>query len=98
MSNARSRCITSEVDDFAMKIAVQFFGVTRRLAGRDALELELTAPATVRDALIALGRHHIELAHELPRCACARGDAIVYRDAALADGDELALLPPVAGG
>ena len=81
-----------------MKIAVQFFGVTRRLAGCEAQQLELSEPATVRDALIALGRHHRELARELPRCACARGDSIVYRDAALADGDELALLPPVAGG
>ncbi len=81
-----------------MKIAVQCFGVTRRLAGTDVLELQLPERATVRDALVALGTERIELAAALPRCACARGDSIIYRETPLYDGDELALLPPVAGG
>lgn len=95
MSSARSRCTTSEAE---LKIAIQCFGITRRLSGADTLELELPEAATVRDALTALGARHLDLASVLPQCACARGDAIVYRDTALHHGDELALLPPVAGG
>ncbi len=81
-----------------MKIAVQCLGVTGRLAGAAVLELQLPERATVRDALQALGSERIALAEALPRCACARGDSIIYRETPLHDGDELALLPPVAGG
>lgn len=81
-----------------MRIAIQCFGLTRRLAGSEVLELDLPDAATVRDALALLGTRHLDLAEVLPRCACALGEHIVYRDTALAHGDELALLPPVAGG
>lgn len=81
-----------------MRIAIQCFGLTRRLSGAEVLELDLPEAATVREALSLLGTHHRDLAAVLPRCACALGDQIVYRDTALSHGDELALLPPVAGG
>ncbi len=81
-----------------MQIAVQCFGVTARLAGRSRLAIEVAPPATVADALAVLADQHEALAPTLPRCACARGDQIILRETPLADGDEIALLPPVAGG
>ncbi len=81
-----------------MRIAVQCFGVTQRLAGASMLSLELQGAATVADALDQLAERYQALAPTLPRCACARGDRIVLRETPLRDGDEIALLPPVAGG
>ncbi|MDP9140685.1 MAG: MoaD/ThiS family protein [Pseudomonadota bacterium] len=81
-----------------MRIAVQCFGITQRLAGASLLSLELNDAATVADALDRLGERYQALAPSLPRCACARGDQIILRETQLQDGDEIALLPPVAGG
>ncbi|MDP9142302.1 MAG: MoaD/ThiS family protein [Pseudomonadota bacterium] len=74
-----------------MQIAVQCYGVTSRLAGASSLMLQLAESSALADRYQAL-------APTLPRCACALGDVIVKRTAMLNDGDELALLPPVAGG
>lgn len=81
-----------------MQVRVECCGVTARLAGATSVQMTLPANATVRDLFALLSEHSAEFAEVLARCACARGDAIVPRGTALADGDELALLPPVAGG
>jgi molybdopterin converting factor small subunit len=81
-----------------MHVLVHCCGLTGRLIGAGTLRLELPAQATVRDLFALLSQRSTELAQALARCACARGDSIVPRGTALADGDELALLPPVAGG
>jgi molybdopterin converting factor subunit 1 len=80
-----------------MKIEVSFWGVTRRLAGTDRLELDLPEASTV-DALADRLAQHGELAAEMERCAFAIGDTLVPRSHALNEGDELAVLPPVSGG
>ncbi len=73
-------------------------GASARLAGASALTVTLPEAATVRDLFALLSDRSSEWSALLGRCACARGDAIVSRGTVLADGDELALLPPVAGG
>lgn len=80
-----------------MKIDVSFWGVTRRLAGADALALELPDAATVEQAATLLAQRG-ELGAELERCAFAVGNALVPRTHALSEGDQLAVLPPVSGG
>lgn len=80
-----------------MRIEVRFWGVTRRLAGCEALALDLAPEATVSDAIERLAAHG-GLAQELDRCAFAIGSSLVARTHELADGDELAVLPPVSGG
>lgn len=80
-----------------MKIAVSFWGVTRRLAGTDRLELDLPAASTVEVLADRLAQHG-DLAAEMERCAFAIGDALVPRTHVLDEGDELAVLPPVSGG
>jgi len=81
-----------------MQVRLECCGASARLAGASTLSVTLPAAATVRDLFALLSDRSGEWAELLARCACARGDAIVPRSTALADGDELALLPPVAGG
>lgn len=81
-----------------MQVSVECCGATARLAGVSRLAVKLPESATVRDLFAHLSERNAELAELLARCACARGDAIVPRGTVLAEGDELALLPPVAGG
>ena len=81
-----------------MQVSVECCGAAARFAGAERLNVTLAEAATVRDLFTQLSRHSSEFAELLARCACARGDSIVPRSTVLADGDELALLPPVAGG
>lgn len=81
-----------------IEVRVQCFGPARRLAGDEWLSVQLGEPATVADALAALAQRGDEFAALLRQCAVALGDEIVRRTHPLAAGDEIALLPPVAGG
>jgi len=82
-----------------MRIRVRLFAILRERAGRAELDLDLPEGATASDALAAvaadtgLGR----IAEEMPLGFAINRE---YRDGAatLADGDELALIPPVSGG
>ena len=80
-------------------ITVRLFAMLRERAGRDALELELPAGATVADALDELRDHDGlgDLLNRLPiRTAVNR--EYVSTEIALSAGDELAVIPPVSGG
>lgn len=81
-----------------MQVSVECCGATARLAAAERLTVTLPEAATVRDLFAQLSEHSTEFADLLARCACARGDTIVARGTVLTEGDELALLPPVAGG
>jgi molybdopterin synthase catalytic subunit len=81
-----------------MRVRVMLFGAVREDAGEKELSLGLAEGATVAD-LRAL------LAQELPlvgrygdRLAVSVNQELVDAETPLADGDEVALLPPVSGG
>jgi MoaE-MoaD fusion protein len=74
-------------------VRVRLFAVLRERAGRDELELELPEGARVRDALERVG----DVAGGL-RVVMAVNREYADPDAPLAQGDELALIPPVSGG
>jgi molybdopterin converting factor subunit 1 len=83
----------------AMEVEVRLFAVFRERAGRDRLALELPEGATVADALSAAAREPglDELLPRMPtRVAVNREYA--GEDTVIAEGDELALIPPVSGG
>lgn len=84
--------------ELALRVTVECCGVTRRLIGAERLSLVFDEGSTVQTVFDSLAIRSTELADVLTRCACARGDTIVPRSTRLADSDELALLPPVAGG
>ena len=81
-----------------MRVRVLFFALYRDLAGRSEIELELEAPATAGEAVTRLRSMGRGLARLPDRPAVAVNQEYARLDAVLDDGDELALLPPVAGG
>jgi molybdopterin synthase catalytic subunit len=76
-----------------MKVAVKLFAALREQAGLRERELELADGARVDDVWPALG-----LGEEPRGLVYAVNRAYVERGAPLADGDEVALIPPVSGG
>jgi MoaE-MoaD fusion protein len=82
----------------SVQIRIRLFAVQRELAGTREVVVELADGATVDDAWLALVARHPVLAPGRPSVRFARNGA--YADAAtpLADGDEVAMIPPVSGG
>jgi molybdopterin synthase catalytic subunit len=81
-----------------MRVHVLYFAVFREQLARDAEDLELAAGARVADAIGALADRHPQIARLRGRFRVAVNADFADDDRALADGDELALIPPVAGG
>lgn len=81
-----------------MRIRVRLFAMQRQQLGVRELPLEVPDGATIGDAWTSLAALHPVLAPAGPTLRFARN--AVYADPAdvLRDGDELALIPPVAGG
>ena len=74
-------------------MTVRFFAALREQAGQRERELELADGSRVDDVWPALG-----LGDEPRGLVYAVNRAYVERGAPLADGDEVALIPPVSGG
>ena len=81
-----------------MRVRVLFFGVLKDLAGGSSEDAEFAEGADLRAVL----DHYLA---ELPGMAKMAGSIVVARNHAfaapatkIADGDEIALLPPVSGG
>ncbi|MBL9019477.1 MAG: molybdopterin converting factor subunit 1 [Myxococcales bacterium] len=81
-----------------MRISVLYFAVFREKLGTDGEALELPAGARVGDAVAALAAKHVPIAKLAGKFRVAVNQDFATDDHALADGDELALIPPVAGG
>jgi MoaE-MoaD fusion protein len=76
-----------------MRVTVKLFAALRERAGWSQREIELPAGAALGDVWAELG-----LGDEPPGVAYARNREYAERDVPLADGDEIALIPPVSGG
>ena len=81
-----------------MRVRVLYFAVVRERLGRDEEELELAGGADVASAWRELERRHPGLASLRPVVKLAVNEEFAANDRALADGDVIALIPPVAGG
>jgi MoaE-MoaD fusion protein len=81
-----------------MKIQVLYFAVFRERLGLAEEALELRPGASVSDAIAALAERHPPIAALRGRFRVARNQAFALDHEPLAEGDELALIPPVAGG
>jgi molybdopterin converting factor small subunit len=80
-----------------LTVRVLLFASYADTLGFDAVTLSLEAPATVGDALARL--RSLPGGERLPpRPLCAVNLTHVSPDAPLSGGDELAVLPPLAGG
>ena len=81
------------------RVKVLYFAAVRDLVGRDEEDLELPADTRTIDALSRwLERERPTLAGRLGVVRFARNECFVKGDEALAEGDVVALIPPVAGG
>jgi molybdopterin converting factor subunit 1 len=80
-----------------MPVAVLYFAAAREAAGLAREELAET-PATVADLRGVLVRAHPALARVLPRCRIAVDEEFADDTTPIADGVEIAVVPPVAGG
>lgn len=81
-----------------MRIRVLFFASAREAAGRGEAAVEVPAGARVRDLLDRISREFPAVAVQVPNLRVARNEEFAEAGDALADGDEVALLPPVGGG
>ncbi len=80
-----------------LTVRVLLFASYAEALGLDSIELSFDAPATVSDVLARLralpGGERLP-----PKPLCALNLTHVRSDAPLSRGDELAILPPLAGG
>jgi MoaE-MoaD fusion protein len=79
-------------------IQVLYFAVLRERVGRDSESIELSPTSTVGEARAALAAANPAIAPLLPQVRSAVNREMVGDSHTLCDGDELALIPPVAGG
>jgi len=81
-----------------MRVTVRLFAILRQQAGWRERELELAAGASIDDAWRALVELVPALAASREIVRFARNRQYAQSSEPLADGDELVLIPPVAGG
>ncbi len=81
-----------------IRVRVRLFALQRELAGARELAIELPDGATIEDAWSAVVANHPVLAPGRAFVRFARNAAYASSQTGLADGDEVAVIPPVSGG
>ncbi len=82
-----------------MTITLLYFAAVRELVGKDEERVALPDHVTTVGHLATfLAEHQVALAGRLGSVRFARNETFATNDEALADGDVVALIPPVAGG
>jgi molybdopterin converting factor subunit 1 len=82
----------------SVKVRLLFFAVLRDIAGSDERELALDEGTTPAEVWESLRRSYAKLADYAQPPLIAINESYAAADAVLRDGDELAFIPPVAGG
>lgn len=89
-----------------MTIEVLMFGPARDLAGTDTWVVEMPDGSSLADLIEQVCRHFPKLSPgfeprgdtERPAYRCAVNESFCAPDRALAEGDQVAVIPPVSGG
>ncbi len=82
----------------SLRIRIRLFAIQRELAGTREVAVELPDGARVEAAWEALVARHPVLAPGRPSMRFARNGEYADPTDELADGDEVAMIPPVSGG
>lgn len=82
----------------AMSVSVLFFAAYRDLLGASELSVELSDDATVADLVAELRGRGAPYSSLPERPAVAVNRNYAHMSEALGNGDEVAFIPPVAGG
>lgn len=81
-----------------MPVTVRLFARLREIAGADELQRPADDLGTVRDVWETLTREWPALAPYAASLSCAVNAQYARMTTRVADGDEVAFLPPVSGG
>ena len=81
-----------------MHVIVRLFASHREAAGTDTIHLTMTDGETAADAYARARAAHVALPPSIDGLAFAINREIAGAATRLNDGDEVAVLPPVAGG
>jgi len=81
-----------------MQVTVRINGILARKLGMARLSVRLTAPATIQDLNQQLQSQYPHLSAEIRGTVAVIGGAHQAATAVLQDGQEVALLMPIAGG
>jgi len=81
-----------------MQVTVKLFGSLREATGAKELAVRLPAGARIAELSALLGREHAAFAALAPKLRAAVNQEMAEPERPLTDGDEVAFLPPVAGG
>jgi len=82
----------------ALKVRIRLFAILRERAGWREREIELPAGSRIEDAWQLMVAETPALGSSRESVRFARNRQYATADEPLSDGDELALIPPVAGG
>jgi len=81
-------------------VIIKFFAVMKKLVGRESMEIKISSPTTLRDIL-----NQVEKDVPKIRQIIKEGRSLISINQEMADentivnsGDEIAILPPFAGG
>src|SRR5436305_1898579 len=81
-----------------MRVRVLFFGMLRELVGRPSEEADFPPGADLRSVFDSYAARHPRLRQLAPSIVMARNQEFAQLSTAIAEGDEVAFLPPVSGG
>lgn len=81
-----------------MNVRLLFFAVLRDIAGVDARDLTVSDGTTAREVWQMLRESYPKLSDYVQPPMTAINESYAAPDAVLHEGDELAFIPPVAGG
>ncbi len=82
----------------AVNVRTRFFALYRERIGRDTAEFEVGGGSTVGDLIEVVMREHPGLCPNPSALVAAVNQEYVDHDHPLAEGDEVAFIPPVSGG
>ena len=81
-----------------MRVRIKLFAAHRQLLGKRELELEVAEGATISQVWQTLQAQEPRLAHLSSTLVAALNQEYAPLDRRVADGDEVAFIPPVSGG
>jgi molybdopterin converting factor subunit 1 len=81
-----------------MRVKVKLFAAHRQLLGRREVELEVAPGATIGEVWKELQAQQPRLAHLSGTLLAALNHEYAPLDSRVAEGDEVAFIPPVSGG
>jgi molybdopterin synthase catalytic subunit len=81
-----------------MRISLRYFAAARELTGVETESIELTSTLRVTELLGVIAERHPRMRGYVQRMRAATNGAFAAPDDLVRDGDEVVILPPVAGG